>query len=235
VKRISSWLMAFSVAGAMLLVAAPANAAPSRQVPTTYTVVRGDTLGRIALRFCGSVSRYPNLAAASGIRNPNLIYPGQTIKLQCNHRAAKASRSTTRSTPAVNSGAWASPLARYYLTSCFGPRWGTQHQGLDMAAGVGTPIRAVANGRVKVAGWEWSGYGISVLVDHGNNTYTHYAHMSREIVGYQQWVRKGQVIGYVGATGDATGPHLHFEVWKGMWGQVNPAPQLRAHGVRVGC
>jgi murein DD-endopeptidase MepM/ murein hydrolase activator NlpD len=252
VKRISSLVVAISVAGSLLLVGTPATAAPSRQTPTTvtrsaaptpevraaavstYTVVRGDTLGAIARRFCGSVSRYPNLAAASGIRNPNLIFPGQKITLSCGARVTKASRNSTRSTPAVTS-AWASPLAGINLTSCYGPRWGSMHQGLDMSARTGTPIRAVVAGRVKAAGWNWGGYGISVLVDHGNNTLTHYAHMSRDIVGTGQWVKKGQSIGYVGSTGDSTGPHLHFEVWKGMWGQVDPAPQLRSHGVRVGC
>ena len=89
--------------------------------------------------------------------------------------------------------------------------------------------------RVK-AGDVGDGYGNSVFIDHGNGYLTHYAHQSRIAVSVGEKVSAGEVIGYEGATGDATGPHLHFEVHKGaMWNQIDPAPFLRARGIDVAC
>jgi murein DD-endopeptidase MepM/ murein hydrolase activator NlpD len=131
--------------------------------------------------------------------------------------------------------AWVSPMPGAETTSCYGMRWGVLHAGVDLAKPAGTPIRAVHAGTVFSAGWAYSGYGDSVVIDHGNGYLTHYAHMSRHAVHIGQHVVAGQVLGYEGATGDAQGPHLHFEVHHGMWNQVNPAPYMRAHGVNLGC
>jgi murein DD-endopeptidase MepM/ murein hydrolase activator NlpD len=109
------------------------------------------------------------------------------------------------------------------------------HQGIDYDGNFGDDIRAVGAGRVVKAGWWANGYGISVLVNHGGNFYSHYAHMQHDYVAVGQRVKAGQVIGEVGATGDATGSHLHFEVWRGMWNQIDPRAWLRSHGLRAGC
>jgi murein DD-endopeptidase MepM/ murein hydrolase activator NlpD len=97
------------------------------------------------------------------------------------------------------------------VTSGFGMRWGRMHEGIDIAAGTGTPIHAAASGRVIYAGW-MSGYGNFVIIDHGASLATAYGHQSRIAVGNGQSVTQGQVIGYVGCTGHCFGPHLHFEV-----------------------
>jgi murein DD-endopeptidase MepM/ murein hydrolase activator NlpD len=131
--------------------------------------------------------------------------------------------------------AWVSPMPGAENTSCFGQRWGVLHAGLDLAAPENTPIRAIGAGTVTAAGWAFSGYGISVVIDHGNGVFTHYAHQNRTAVSIGDRVKPGQVIGYEGSTGDSTGPHLHFEVHKGMWNQVDPGPWMRAHGVNIGC
>ncbi|MGC4887687.1 M23 family metallopeptidase [Micromonospora sp. DT227] len=131
---------------------------------------------------------------------------------------------------------WVIPMQGADITSCFGPRWGTLHAGIDFAMPDGTPIRAAASGTVVKAGDVGDGYGNSVFVDHHNGYLTHYAHQSRLLVDVGDRVKAGQVIGYEGATGDATGPHLHFEVHQGaMWNQIDPAPFLRARGVDVAC
>lgn len=85
------------------------------------------------------------------------------------------------------------------------------HKGVDYAAPTGTPIFAAGNARVKFAGWQ-NGYGRTVVLDHGNGITTLYGHMSR-LGAYRvgQRVGQGQTIGYVGASGLATGPHLHYE------------------------
>jgi murein DD-endopeptidase MepM/ murein hydrolase activator NlpD len=97
------------------------------------------------------------------------------------------------------------------LTSGFGWRWGRMHEGIDIGAPTGTPIRAAAAGRVIYSGW-MSGYGNLVVIDHGGGISTAYGHQSSIAAGNGQVVSQGQTIGYVGCTGHCFGPHLHFEV-----------------------
>jgi murein DD-endopeptidase MepM/ murein hydrolase activator NlpD len=98
------------------------------------------------------------------------------------------------------------------------------HEGVDLAAGYGDPVRAAAAGTVTQAGWD-GGYGIKVVVDHGNGYQTWYAHLSRVDVSAGERVYKGETIGLVGATGFATGPHLHYQVM--LDGRaVDPSPYL---------
>ncbi|MBD0348959.1 MAG: peptidoglycan DD-metalloendopeptidase family protein [Thermoleophilia bacterium] len=96
------------------------------------------------------------------------------------------------------------------VVSVFGWRWGRMHEGIDIAAGYGTPIRAAASGGVVSTGW-LGGYGNLVVIDHGGGLATAYAHLSSFATGGGS-VSQGQVIGYVGCTGHCFGPHLHFEV-----------------------
>jgi murein DD-endopeptidase MepM/ murein hydrolase activator NlpD len=105
------------------------------------------------------------------------------------------------------------------LTSGFGYRWGALHAGLDIANGVGTPIRAAKGGTVIVAGWNGGGYGNWVIIDHGGGFSTLYGHMSRIRTSEGASVKQGEQIGDMGSTGNSTGPHLHFET------RVNGNPQ----------
>ena len=91
------------------------------------------------------------------------------------------------------------------------------HQAIDYAAAMGTPVVSIGRGTVKFAGWH-DGYGNLVEVAHGNEYTTRYAHLSRIPSGLGKGARiaQGRVIGFVGQTGHATGPHLHFEVMKGQ-------------------
>jgi len=99
------------------------------------------------------------------------------------------------------------------------------HSGLDIAADRGTPIRATADGKVESAGYNGN-YGNSILVDHGYGIGTRFGHLSRVIVRNGQEVRRGEVIGYVGSTGRATSPHLHYEIlYNGR--PINPMSLLR--------
>ena len=104
------------------------------------------------------------------------------------------------------------------VTSPFGWRWGRMHEGIDIGASTGTPIRAAAAGTVIYAGW-LGGYGNLSVIDHGGGIATAYGHQSSLAAGNGAYVAQGQVIGYVGNTGHSTGPHLHFEV------RVNGVPQ----------
>jgi murein DD-endopeptidase MepM/ murein hydrolase activator NlpD len=87
------------------------------------------------------------------------------------------------------------------------------HKGVDFRAGYGTPILAATDGRVAAAGWA-GGYGNQVRLAHAGGLVTSYSHMSRILAQPGERVRQGQVIGYVGSTGLATGPHLHYELLK---------------------
>ncbi len=101
------------------------------------------------------------------------------------------------------------------ITSEFGFRyWGRRlkmHNGLDIAAPIGTPVVAPAKGKVLFAGRK-SGYGLTLVLTHGDQITTLYGHNSTLLVDEGEWVKQGQVISEVGNTGRSTGPHLHYEV-----------------------
>jgi murein DD-endopeptidase MepM/ murein hydrolase activator NlpD len=113
----------------------------------------------------------------------------------------------------------ATPVAVVRVTSSFGMRlhpilgYTRMHQGIDFGGATGTPIYAAGDGTVVDAGWK-GGYGNWVEIKHDGVWATGYGHMSRFAVGIRRGthVKQGEVIGYIGATGEATGPHLHYEV-----------------------
>ena len=136
--------------------------------------------------------------------------------------AAAAAGVGTSSAPAANlgggSGTWMMwPSYTTYLTSRYGMRVNPVsgiyklHAGCDIGAKYGSSIYSAAAGTVILAGWN-GGYGNCVMVNHGNGYTTLYGHMSSIAVSNGQSVTQGQVLGYVGSTGNSTGPHLHFEV-----------------------
>ncbi|MBF2075943.1 MAG: peptidoglycan DD-metalloendopeptidase family protein [Synechococcales cyanobacterium C42_A2020_086] len=118
--------------------------------------------------------------------------------------------------------------ARGVLTSGYGWRWGRMHRGIDIAADVGTPIYAAADGVVEFAGWNSGGYGNMVEIRHPDGSMTRYAHNNRVTVQVGQRVRQGELIAEMGSTGYSTGPHLHFEVHLPDSGTVNPISYLPA-------
>jgi murein DD-endopeptidase MepM/ murein hydrolase activator NlpD len=97
-------------------------------------------------------------------------------------------------------------------TDVFGPRGNRFHTGIDYPGARGTPVAAAASGRVTSAGWSAGGWGNTVTISHGGGVKTMYAHLSGVAVRIGQRVARGQRIGRIGSSGNATGPHLHFEV-----------------------
>lgn len=120
------------------------------------------------------------------------------------------------------------------ITAGYGWRvnpWPEFHQGVDLAADYGTPVHAAADGVVRGAGWD-GGFGIKIDIDHENGYRTWYAHLSRVAVRPGSRVRKGDTIGYVGATGEATGPHVHFQIM--LDGRaIDPVPYLNGVPAKV--
>jgi murein DD-endopeptidase MepM/ murein hydrolase activator NlpD len=159
---------------------------------------------------------------AESLEDYNFLRSASSISLQSRY----ASRMRMVSTPNL----W--PVDGR-LMGAFGRRTdpfsgeGTEfHTGVDISAPAGTPVRATADGIVVSSGWG-GGYGRLVVVDHGGGTQTYYAHLSRFYVQTGQEVRRGELIGAVGATGRVTAPHLHYEVRIGG-APVNPYRYLRA-------
>jgi murein DD-endopeptidase MepM/ murein hydrolase activator NlpD len=131
------------------------------------------------------------------------------------------------------SGQMQHPLQGAVITQLFGHSeyqfwcgcW-KPHTGIDLAAPYGTPVMAADAGQVIWVGWDWSGLGWAVKINHGNYIATIYGHMDHFIVKVGQNVTKGQIVGYEGSTGASTGPHVHFMVLlHNIW--VNPQLYLQ--------
>jgi len=122
------------------------------------------------------------------------------------------------STNVSSSGDFINPSAGV-VTSEFGPRWGSKHDGIDVAAGEGTPIYNAASG-VVARSYYSNSYGNVIFITHSVNGKTYqtvYAHLSSRAVNTGQVVQQGQYIGGMGNTGNSSGTHLHFEIHEGEW------------------
>lgn len=139
---------------------------------------------------------------------------GLAARIQAAQSAAAAvtapSSGTVSATPSSPGATLSWPVSGP-VTSGFGPRWGRMHEGIDIAVGTGTPVRAAAAGTVIYAGW-LGGYGNLVVVDHGGGLSTAYAHNSSFAVGEGAAIGAATVVSLSGNTGNSSGPHVHFEV-----------------------
>lgn len=124
------------------------------------------------------------------------------------------------------------PMSSGYAES--GARWRHRHTGQDFAVSEGTAVRAVGDGTVHFTGCG-DGFGNQVIVRHANGYFTQYAHLSATMVRTGQRVAAGETLGLSGHTGNASGPHLHFEVrvTPQLGSGINPLPWLREHGVSL--
>lgn len=177
-----------------------------------HTVKKGETLASIAKKYkgdLGEIRQYNDLSEGSTLAVGNVvIIPDGEMSVATPRYVG--SRNLVR-------GAGGPEYVGYYLRPIVG---GRKSQGLhgynavDFAAPVGTPIVAAAEGTVIISrnyGWN-GGYGKYIVIRHSNGTQTLYSHNSSNIVSGGQYVRQGQIIGYVGSSGKSTGPHVHFEI-----------------------
>lgn len=116
------------------------------------------------------------------------------------------------------------------VTSGYGQRWGSQHNGVDIANRIGTPVYAVTDGTVLESG-PASGFGMWVRVSQDDGTTGVFGHVDKSLVHKGQKVRAGQQIATVGNRGQSTGPHLHYEVWDKSGNKINPQVWLNKRGV----
>lgn len=208
-----------------------------------YKIKSGETLWDISSTYGKSVAEITavnNMDSSDKLKiGQEIIIPGITelkaAKAPSNSSPASGTKnavklasrgaSSTKGTSSNNTstkGIW--PL-KGTLTSKYGPRWGTTHKGIDIAAPTGTNVNAFMGGKVSFSGWQ-GGYGKLVIIDHGNGLKSYYGHNSKLIVSAGQYVKQGQHIAEVGSTGDSTGPHCHFEIRKGG-AAVNPMNYLK--------
>ncbi|MFG2126742.1 peptidoglycan DD-metalloendopeptidase family protein [Streptomyces sp. NPDC048751] len=227
----------------------------------TYTVKSGDYLSKIATEQHvqgGWKKLYADNREAIG-SDPSLIHPG--LKLSLGKKAATSTGTPTSSKPSKTSTSSKSSAAKAttatqadsastgsgYTLPVAGATIGTPyhmagsmwssgyHTGVDFVVPTGTPLKAVAAGTVVSAGWGGA-YGNQVVIKLNDGYYAQYAHLSSIAVSAGQTVTEGQQIGLSGATGNVTGPHLHFEIrtTPDYGSDVDPVAYLRAHGVTVG-
>ncbi|MBA2381111.1 MAG: M23 family metallopeptidase [Chloroflexi bacterium] len=200
------------------------------------TVTAADTLETLAMKFGVEPA---DIIDTNQLADPNLVV-GQTLTIPgarskaistpkpkattkpAPSRTTSGGGGTTRPPAQYSGGKFAWPVAGGYISQYF--HYG--HYAIDIAADSGTRVMAAAGGTVTFAGWKNNGGGYQVWIAHGSGLYTTYNHMSSVAVGRGQHVSRGQQVGRVGMTGRASGPHLHFEVWRGpIWDggtRVNP-------------
>lgn len=175
-----------------------------------HSVKKGETIASLAKTYKGDVEeilQYNDLPDSAVLAVGDVvIIPGGEIEAP----KYTSTRSVVRGTNVPS-------YSGYYVRPVSGGRKSQGlhgYNGVDLAATLGTPIVASATGDVIIsrsAGWN-GGYGKYIVISHGNGTQTLYAHNLQNIVYQGQHVVKGQVIGYIGSTGNSTGPHVHFEI-----------------------
>lgn len=173
-----------------------------------HIVVKGDTLASVSKKYKGDENE---ILAYNNLQKGESLAVGSVLIIPDGEVVA---------TPSTFTGSRPSGLKEYigyYLRPVVGGKR-TQgfhgYNGIDLAAPIGTPILAAADGEVIVSragGWN-GGYGSYIVIKHGNGTQTLYSHNSKNNVSVGDTVKQGDVIGLIGTTGKVTGPHLHFEV-----------------------
>ncbi len=174
---------------------------PLPKTPQT-TVKSGDTLYSLAKEHDLSLNQ---ISDYNNINSNSTLYIGQVLRLANTKPIANQTALTILNKDFI----WPSLGV---ISSPFGPRDGGWHYGLDIAAPKGQNIVAAKDGQIILAEWKSDAYGYTVMIDHGNNQYSLYAHCSELLVSSGQQVAQGDTIARIGSTGNSTGPHLHFEI-----------------------
>ncbi|QMU68880.1 peptidoglycan DD-metalloendopeptidase family protein [Streptacidiphilus sp. P02-A3a] len=213
---------------------APAKAA-------RHTVRAGETLSGVAQELGVPGGWQPLYAQNRSVigADPNLIHPGEQLSWTASAPApAPGLPKFGRSIIHHRTGAVVAPVGgRVTVSEAYGtpgPWLAGHHTGVDLAVAVGTPVHAVAAGTVVFASWGGD-YGNLVKIRHADGDYTLYAHLSRFDVRVGQTVGAGTTVGWSGATGNVTGPHLHFEVdtTEQYGSDIDPVGWLKSQGVAL--
>lgn len=190
-----------------------------------YTVQNGDSIASIAAKFkavIADIANDPFNQSNHDLKaNPPQLTLGAFIMVPGGEKPFTARKVIYRSTLPAGAARGTSNFV-WPVAACITQLFWARHPGYDLAAPKGAPVYAADSGFVEVVGWDNSGYGNMILINHGNGFVTRYAHLSAFNVEPGQSVKRGALIGRVGSTGHSTGPHLHFEIIFGGV-QRNPA------------
>jgi murein DD-endopeptidase MepM/ murein hydrolase activator NlpD len=203
-----------------------------------HEIESGDTLFKLGERYgvpADEIARYNDIKNPKNLRvGQRVVIPAvgplrrgvpEPVEMRSNTSGSAQLRMVSLSGVRGYVGALTYPLNAARYTSRFGWRWSKFHEGIDLAAPEGTEILAAHDGTVVFVSESWSGYG-KIVVIKGDRFMTAYGHNSRNRVRKGDRVEKGDIIAEVGQTGDASGPHLHFETRvmdeNGRFAAVNP-------------
>lgn len=223
---------AFAAAGAGQAVSMDRSSPNDGTTPTG-----GDATAAIGIGGSdgGSASALPDLVLtsknSSATEEVRKLAASQRVLTRKAHEAAEAKRRAAAARAEALRPKFVLPAQGAY-TSGFGARWGTTHYGIDLANSIDTPIVAAADGVIIEAG-PASGFGLWVREQLSDGTILVYGHMNDFSVTAGEHVKAGEEIARMGARGQATGPHLHFEVWDPSGQKIDPAPWLAEHNVSI--
>lgn len=184
-----------------------------------------------ALRTSG-VSRDSDRTTLEGATDAELVDQAEKASAQRDAALVELQKGAEKEAAEIALNRWVLPMDSYRITATYGQYglWSSYHTGLDFAAPSGTPIRAVTNGVISSTGYDGA-YGNKTVLTLEDGTEIWFCHQTSYEVSAGDVVQAGEVIGYVGSTGNVTGPHLHLEVRPGGGDPVDPDAALRQHGV----
>jgi murein DD-endopeptidase MepM/ murein hydrolase activator NlpD len=182
-----------------------------------------------------TVSRDSDRQTLQGATGTQLVSEAERVSAQRNSALGALAKDAEKKAQQIAANRWVLPITAgdYHLTARFGQcsgLWASCHTGLDFACPTGTPIHAIADGVINSAQYDGS-YGNKTVETLADGTEIWYAHQTAFNVQPGEHVVQGQVIGYVGSTGNTTGPHVHIEVRPGGGDPVDPDPAFVQHGI----
>ena len=222
-------------AGGAITVADPALVAGDPRVvgASALNGTSGDSSTSLLNDRTAAVSRDSRRDALEDAADEKLVQQAEQQAQERNAALAKFAKQAEAQAAKIALNQWVLPLDSYELTAEFGDwgLWASYHTGLDFNADEGAPIKAVANGVVTSVGYDGS-YGNKTVITLDDGTELWFCHQSAYAVEDGDVVRAGEVIGYVGSTGNTTGSHLHLEVRPGAGDPVDPYAAMVVHGLQ---
>jgi murein DD-endopeptidase MepM/ murein hydrolase activator NlpD len=226
--------LAISAGGAVTAANGGLGADESPRYTQASALSGASDVSRVNLLDRQTVSRDSRRDALDDKADSKLVAQAEDQLRQRNAALAKFAQQAEQQAAKLRLNQWVLPVSGYHLTARFGEYsglWSHYHTGLDFAAPSGTPIHAIANGVVTSVGYDGS-YGNKTVVTLDDGTELWFCHQTSYVVSVGQEVHAGDVIGYVGSTGNVTGPHLHLEVRPGAGDPVDPYQALIVHGLQ---
>lgn len=224
--------LAISAGGAMTAAGDRLDTVESPRFSQASALSGASDVSTVSLLDRDTISRDSRRDALDDAADSKLVGEVEDQLRQRDAALAKFAQQAEQQAAKLRLNQWVLPLSGYHLTAEFGDYglWSNYHTGLDFAAPTGTPIRAVANGVITSVGYDGA-YGNKTVLTLDDGTEVWFCHQTSTTVSDGDEVRAGDQIGFVGSTGNVTGPHLHLEVRPGAGDPVDPFDAMVVHGV----